>query len=409
MSSLVAACSGPVDTDSMLSDYSTNLLNTTADDRAIKKAKGGSLKNRGIQNRENPGKNDSSGNYNLSSVLSSIQDNAPAYDKTINKRQINKRNTNSSNNSNSNESGVNQIEGNHKGVDMSEDTFQLSSGASSIGELFNSITRTQLLLLFIVSIVVVGLAMYKLDSYVKSSIQQTVQNVNTNYTVIDREHKTKMGDRFLKKPNEIQEAKIQSMAILPIDIIPVPLPTNELTLIAGSVSTLTSDIRSLRKELELVKNKIKADKIKADNINQKKINTENNISIIDVNKLDNTKMSGNVTSSNLSSKNIELKAKEEKIQSKNDEKIAGNIQESKKIKSILTVNLVSLSNESKANKMLERLDIAGLSPSLEKAVVKGKQVYRISVSGFTDLDEAKLFVHNAAAKYGVKGSRIRNN
>ncbi len=391
MSSLAA-----VDTDSMLSDFSTSLLNATADDRAIKKEKEDALKN-----RENAGRKDLSGNYNLSNVLSNIQDNGPAHDETINEK-----------NESNNEFGVNQIEGNHQDgnqdIDMPGDTFQLSSSGSFIGGLFNSITRTQLLLLFIVSIVVVGLAMYKLDSYVKSSIQQTVQNVNTNYTVIDREHKTKMGDRFLKKSSETQ-----AMEVLPIDIIPVPLPTNEVTLMTSSVSTLTSEIRSLRKELELVKDKIKADKIKTDKVNQ-----ENNTSIISVNKLDSTKISADVTPSNVPSKKVELKAKKNKLISKVDAKkvqsnkgkeIAENIQVSEKIQSILTVNLVSLSNENKANKMLEKLDIAGLSPLLEKAVVKGKQVYRISVSGFTDLDEAKLFVHNAADKYGVKGSRIRNN
>jgi len=387
-----------VDTGSMLSDFSTSLLNTTADDRVIKKEKGGSLKNREI-----PGKNNSSGNCNLSSVLSNIRDNAPAYDETINKRKVNKINESS------NKSGENQIESNHQDIDIAEDTFQLSSSGHSIGELFNSITRTQLLLLLVVSVVVVGLAMYKLDSYVKNSIQQTVQHVNTNYTVIDREHKTKMGDRFLKKSSEIQEAKIQSMDMLLMDIIPEPLPTNEVTLIASSVSTLTSEIRSLRKELELVKDKIKADKI-----NKKKINTENDAGVTNVNKLDSTKISADVASSNLLSKKIELKAKKNKLISKVDAKKVqsnkgNNVQVSEKLKPVLTVNLVSLSNEKKANKMLQKLDVAGLSPSLEKAVVKGKQVYRISVSGFTDLDEAKLFVHNAADKYGVKGSRIRNN
>ena len=184
-----------VDTDSMLSNFSTSLLNTAADDRAIKKEKEDALKN-----RENSAKNDSSGNYNLSNVLSNIQDNGPAHDETINDE-----------NESNNEFSVNQIEGNHQDgnqdIDMPEDTFQLSSSGSFIGGLFNSITRTQLLLLFIVSIVVVGLAMHKLDSYVKSSIQQTVQNVNTNYAVIDREHKTKMGDRFLKKSSEMQEGE----------------------------------------------------------------------------------------------------------------------------------------------------------------------------------------------------------
>ena len=396
-----------VDTGSMLSDFSASLLNTTAGDRAVKKEKGGALKNREIS-----GKNDSSENYNLSNVLSNIQDNGPAHDDTINEK-----------NESNNEFDVNKIEGNHQGLDMPEDTFQLSSNGPFIGGLFNSITRAQLLLLFIVSIVVVGLAMYKLDSYVKSSIQKTVQNVNTNYTVIDREHKTKMGDRFLKKSSELQEAKMQLMEILPIDIIPVPLPTNEVTLITSSVSTLTSEIRSLRKELELVKNKIKADKIKVDqikagNINQKNINTENITSITNVNTPDGTKVSANVIPSNLPSKNIELngekntlisKVESKKSQSKKDKNISVNVQINEKIQSILTVNLVSLSNENKANKMLKKLDVAGLSPLLEKAVVNGKQVYRISVSGFTDLDEAKLFVHNAADKYGVKGSRIRNN
>ena len=207
----------------------------------------------------------------------------------------------------------------------------------------------------------------------------------------------------------MQEAKMQSMEMLPIDIIPIPLPTNEVTLITSSVSTLTSEIRSLRKELELVKDKIKSDKIKVDQIKAGNINQKNNTSVISVSKLDSIKMNANVTS-----KKIELKAKKNKLMSKVDakkgqSKTVYNIQVSEKIESILTVNLVSLSNENKANKMLKKLDIAGLSPSLEKAVVKGKQVYRISVSGFTDLDEAKLFVHNAADKYGVKGSRIRNN
>ena len=110
-----------VDTDSMLSDFSTSLLNTTADDRAIKKEKGDALKS-----RDNAARNDSSGNYNLSNVLSNIQDNGPADNEIINEK-----------NESNNEFGVNQIEGNHQdgnqNIDMPEDTFQLSSGGSFIG------------------------------------------------------------------------------------------------------------------------------------------------------------------------------------------------------------------------------------------------------------------------------------
>jgi len=396
MSSLAA-----VDTKSMLSDFSTSLLNTAASDGEIKKVREESLKNKKFL-----GKKYSSGNYNLNSVLSNIQDNGPAYDEVFNEK------TESSNKPN-----VNQIESNRQDVDILEDTFQLSSSESSIGELFNSITRTQLLLIFIISIVVVGLAMYKLDTYVKTSIQQTVQNVNTNYTVVNRQHKTKMGDLFLKKPNEVQSSLIPSMEMLPIDIIPVPLPTNEVASIASSVSSLKSEIYSLRKELELVKDKIKADKV-----NQKKSKKKNNVEIINSNKLNsintNANANANVVSTNISSDNVATKDKKNKLISKvkvkekhsgKDKKIADNFKKSKKVKSILTVSLVSLSNENKANEILERLDVSGLSPSLEKAVVNGKQVYRISVSGFTDLDEAKLFIHSAADKYGVKGSKIRNN
>ncbi len=291
MSSLAA-----VDTDSMLSDFSTSLLNTTVDDKVIKKEVGHALKN-----RKSTVRSDSSGNYNLSSVLSNIQDNGPAYDKAGNKKNKNSNDV-------SDELGVNQIEGSNQEIDIPEDTFQLSLSGASIGALFNSITRTQLLLLLTVSIAIVGLAMYKLDLYVKNSIQQTVQHVNTNYSVVDREHKTKMGDRFLKNPSKIHGTKMQPMEMLPIDIISTTLPTNEVTLITSSVSMLKSEIRSLRKELELVKNKIKSDKIKTENINQKKINAENSASIISVNKLDSTKASANITSSNMPSKNIVLKA-----------------------------------------------------------------------------------------------------
>jgi len=75
----------------------------------------------------------------------------------------------------------------------------------------------------------------------------------------------------------------------------------------------------------------------------------------------------------------------------------------------LTVMLASLTNKVRAEKIVQQLYAEGLKPSLKPAIVKGEKVYRLSVSGFYNRDEAELFIRKADKKYGMKNSRIRKS
>lgn len=75
----------------------------------------------------------------------------------------------------------------------------------------------------------------------------------------------------------------------------------------------------------------------------------------------------------------------------------------------LTVNLASLTNAVRAEKLVEELSVAGLKPTIEDVLVNDKRVYRISVSGFEDMDAARLFIDTADKRYGMKGSWVRKS
>ena len=75
----------------------------------------------------------------------------------------------------------------------------------------------------------------------------------------------------------------------------------------------------------------------------------------------------------------------------------------------LTVNLASLTNKDKAEKVVKELHAAGLSPFIQQAVVKGKRVYRLSVRGFSNRDEAESFIRIADEQYGMKDGWIRKS
>lgn len=359
-----------VKTDSMLSDFSTSLLNVTVSEKEVKTDK--------PLNKISSNKECSRNNYNLSSVLSRIRDSGSAYDKRDKCKGESE-----------NKSKGNQADENSQDLELTEDTLHLSSNKLFNGGSVNFITRTQLLLLFVFFVVMIGVAMYTLDSQVKNSIEQSMQNINDNYSSISHNHEDKIGNRVLVKSNEIS-----------------PSVMNDVSLITNSVSVLADEIRSLRKELEWVKGSVSLD----DRNVEKKITAMPEVKRKKPKTISSTKKIGKVAAktkeaNRTSQSNVkEVSAKNIKA---NDPVTIDIV--SKKLDSFLVVNVASLSNEDKANKMIERLDAAGLSPLLEKVVVKGKQLYRISVKGFTDLDEAKLFIRNAPDKYGVKGSRIRKN
>jgi cell division septation protein DedD len=75
----------------------------------------------------------------------------------------------------------------------------------------------------------------------------------------------------------------------------------------------------------------------------------------------------------------------------------------------LTITLASLTNRIKAEKIVQQLHEEGLLPTIEQAIVKGERVYRLSVSGFVNRDEAESFILKADKKYGMKNSRIRKS
>ena len=75
----------------------------------------------------------------------------------------------------------------------------------------------------------------------------------------------------------------------------------------------------------------------------------------------------------------------------------------------LVVNLASLTNEDKARQILNKLSSSGLSPAMENVMIKGKQIYRISVSGFSDEKEAKQFIRKAGEQYGLSNGWIRKS
>jgi cell division septation protein DedD len=361
-----------VNADSMLSDFSTSLLNVTVGEKEKKQGEKKQEINR-LPNEGTPNKVTSSNNYNLSSVLSRIQDNGPAHDEKI-KREGATEYTAEHNNT----------DGDFQDSELAEDALHLTSNKLFNGESVKFINRGQLLLLFVFSAVVIGVAMYTLDSQVKSSIEQSMQNINDNYSAINHNHEDKIGNRAL--------VKLKGSS---------PVVTNDIVLITNSFSVLTNEIRSLRKELESVKGSIALNDA---NVEKSIIATTESKKNKPKNVLPFKKV---VTKTKEASRARKGNVKGVSIKKVNDSVTIDAVD--KKSKSVLAVSVASLSNEDKANKIIKRLDAAGLSPLLEEVVVKGKQLYRISVSGFTDLDEAKLFIKNASDKYGVKGSRIRKN
>lgn len=402
-----------VDTDSMLSDFSASLLSAAEVDKKRKKENFKKESNNRTNNGEFSGDKNLTENFNLNSVLSKIRDNGSAYVDTKKQggRQVNKI-PHAVQSDNKIESSYTKNKKNrdyYQNEKIADDKLHLTSKIISEGKLLHYISRTQLLSLVSLSVVIVGTSMYMLDSHVNNSIQETVQNVNAIYPVISHDADEKMEGKVLRTSSSSASTLIVPGEILLTEILPAD--TSEIPLVTSSVSALASEVRSLRKELEQVKETINFEKIKTENVKNepeatiKKTAIETSEAFIN-NSISTPPAINDLKSVNNNSENkvgvIETKAKVVHKQPLVEVK-------SKKSKSSLMVNLVSLSNKSKANEIIKRLETSGLSPQLEEAVVNDKQVYRISVTGFTDRDEAMLFIQSAADKFGVKGSRIRKN
>jgi hypothetical protein len=73
------------------------------------------------------------------------------------------------------------------------------------------------------------------------------------------------------------------------------------------------------------------------------------------------------------------------------------------------VNLASFTDINKTEKALEPLYAAGLSPLIQEANVNGQRIYRLIIDGFASQADAKLFVRRADDEFGLHGGWIRKS
>jgi SPOR domain len=75
----------------------------------------------------------------------------------------------------------------------------------------------------------------------------------------------------------------------------------------------------------------------------------------------------------------------------------------------LIVSLASFTSKYNAEKIAKQLHADGLVPAIKQAVVRGERVYRLSVSGFLNRNEAETFIRKAGTEYGMTDGRIRKS
>lgn len=397
-----------VDMDSMLSDFSASLLSAAEVDKKRKKERSNRTNNGEFSGRKNLTEN-----FNLNSVLSKIRDNGSAYVETKRQdgRQVNKIShaVQENNKIKSSYTKNNQNRDCYQNEKIADDKLHLTSKKTSEGKLLHYISRTQLLSLVSLSAVIVGVSMYMLDTHVNNSIQETVKHVNTIYPAITHDVDEKMEGKIVRNSGLNVPALIVPSELLLTQILPAD--TSELSMMKTSVNALTNEVRSLRKELEKVKETVVLKTIKVEAVKEDSMAEVNGMvfetsdAFINSSITNAPEKNGMESVKNISESSINVVEEEVKVAHKQPLVEVT----SKQSKSFIMVNLVSLSNEAKANDIIKRLETSGLSPQLEEAVVNDKQLYRIRVTGFSDRAEAALFIQNAANEFGITGSRIINN
>ena len=304
-------------------------------------------------------------NHNLSSVLSQIQDNGPAYAESMARSS---RNTPAPDRTNPGNTNYNETAANKQDDDLyGDDTVSLSSSGSqkkSQHSAANTATTKKeispgiwlQLLLLLISAALLASTLFKLDaqsndiekslSFYDENIDEKIQESVDLLKKKSFTGTTKIHASLQALQDELQHIKTDYAALDKKYIALVESAASEEN---KGASSLQKEITSLKTELQVVKNKIKT----ADN------------------------------------KNIAAT----KVAASND----------------LVVNLASLTNKSQAEKIMRQLHAEGLLPSMQQAVVRGERVYRLSVSGFFNRDEAESFIRKADKKYGMKDSRIRKS
>jgi len=294
-------------------------------------------------------------NHNLSSVLSQIQDNGPAYAESMARQ--NTRNTPPQ--SRASNKADNDLYG--------DDTISLSSSGPQEKQQYNSTSAVTAkkeispgvwlqLLLLLISAALLASTLFKLDAQsndIENSLNVYDENIDEKIQESVDQLKMKSSSGSTEIHATLQslqdELKLIKTDYSALDKKYVALAENIAAEDGRLTASLQEEILSLKTELQVVKNTLKTVDSKS------------------------TSMPENTASNGL------------------------------------IVTLASLSNKSKAEKIVQQLYAEGLVPSMKPAIVRGERVYRLSVSGFFNRDEAESFIRKADKKYGMKNSRIRKS
>ena len=317
------------------------------------------------------------GNKNISSVLSQIQDEGPAYsdsqrqDNLINLRsdKSNKtpdRQNNEAFNNEVKQPGLAATLRSNSMQNRDRDTYDKATVA---GLNINKTTWIQLSLILFIALAI-ALFLFRLDArtdQLEVSLNSYGDDVLDSIDSYSSE--LSPGFRSIKKTltevkQELEHIKANSVSKLKLES-PIVSEQSEQPSISDNIGIMDDEILALKNELKITQDKLKAlntDKTMAGNpgVNRK---------VAVANGSDTTAIS-----------------------------TTGWV-----------VNLASFTNIDKAEKALEPLYAAGLSPLIQQANVNGKRIYRLIIDGFASQADAKLFVRRADDEFGLQGGWIRKS
>jgi hypothetical protein len=186
--------------------------------------------------------------------------------------------------------------------------------------------------------------------------------------------------------------------------------------VLDSIDSYTSELspgfRSIKKTLKAVKQELEL--IKGSTVSETKV--ENTVVSEQLQPPSISDNIGIMDDEILALKN-ELKIAKDKLKAiSSDKGRAGNpvVDEKASVASAIAttgwvVNLASFTDINKTEKALEPLYAAGLSPLIQEANVNGQRIYRLIIDGFASHADAKLFVRRADDEFGLHGGWIRKS
>ena len=321
--------------------------------------------------------NTTAGNKNISSVLSQIQDEGPAYaDSQRRDNLINLRSDKSNNTLDKQQSDIVYNEINQPDLSAAplssrmqnrdRDTYDKGTVA---GLNKNKTTWIQLSLILFVTLAI-AFFLFRLDARtdqlevslsshgddVLDSIDTYNSELSPGFSSIKKTLKAVKQELELIKANTVSESKLDN---------PVVSEQFKQSSMSDNIGIMDDEILALKNELKIAKDKLKA--LSADKV-----------------------WAGN---------------------SAVDERTAVVTGSDTAVISTTgwVVNLASFTNIDKTEKALEPLYAAGLSPLIQQANVNGKRIYRLIIDGFASQADAKLFVRRADDEFGLQGGWIRKS